>query len=344
MRSINVAIGLGVTVLAGLCFVSKANDVKSSLRPFTARTTEVQPSKKVYTYKTIKDCPIQADVYRLPGDEIRPAIIWIHGGALIFGNRGSVGQHQLERYLQAGYVVIAIDYRLAPETKLAEIIEDLQDAYRWVRGKGHDLFGIDPDRVALVGDSAGGYLTLMGGFCLKPRPRALVSFYGYGDIRKPRPDPHYLNLDRIEKEEAYKLVGGDVLSGSPIFPRAIFYNYCKQNGLWVRQVTGIDPNKEAEKLEQFSPVLHVTKEYPPTLLLHGDKDRDVPFEKSWQMAVALKRYHVRHRLIRMKGYDHLFDVFPAGWPSEKPPTELKDQKVIEAYDAVLAFLKAELGS
>jgi acetyl esterase/lipase len=219
MRSIDVAIGLGVTVLAGLCFVFKANDVKSSLLPFTARTAEVQPSKKVYTYKTIKDCPIQADVYRLSGDEIRPAIIWIHGGALIFGNRGSVGQHQLERYLQAGYVVIAIDYRLAPETKLAEIIEDLQDAYRWVREKGHDLFGIDPDRVALVGDSAGGYLTLMGGFCLKPRPAALVSFYGYGDIRKHRPDPHYLNLDRIDKEEAYKVVGGDVLSGSPIFPR-----------------------------------------------------------------------------------------------------------------------------
>ncbi len=344
MRSINVAIGLGVTVLAGLCFVFKANDFKSSLLPFTARTTEVQPSKKVYTYKTIKDCPIQADVYRLPGDETRPAIIWIHGGALIFGNRGSVGQHQLERYLQAGYVVIAIDYRLAPETKLAEIIEDLQDAYRWVREEGHDLFGIDPDRVALVGDSAGGYLTLMGGFCLKPRPKALVSFYGYGDIRKNRPDPEYLNLDRIEKEEAYKVVGGDVLTGSPIFPRAIFYNYCKQNGLWVRQVTGIDPNKEAEKLKQFSPVLHVTKEYPPTLLLHGDKDRDVPFEESVKMAAALKRYQVKHRLIRMKGYDHLFDVFPGGWPSEKPPAELKDQKVIEAYDAVLAFLKAELGS
>jgi acetyl esterase/lipase len=140
--------------------------------------------------------------------------------------------------------------------------------------------------------ATGGYLTLMGGFCLKPRPAALVSFYGYGDIRKQRPDPHYLNLDRIDKEEAYKVVGGDVLSGSPISPRAIFYNYCKQNGLWVKQVTGIDPNKEAEKLKQFSPVLHVTKEYPPTLLLHGDKDRDVPFEKSWQSFAGRKTVRV----------------------------------------------------
>lgn len=322
----------------------KASGVKGSLLPFTSETAEVQASKKVYTYKKIKDYLIQADVYRLPGDQIRPAIIFLHGGALIFGSRGSVGQHQLERYLQAGYVVIAIDYRLAPETKVAEIIEDLQDAYRWVRENGHDLLGIDPDRIALVGDSAGGYLALMGGFRLKPRPRALISFYGYGDIRQQRPDPHYLNLDRIDKEEAFKVVGSEVLSGSPIFPRAIFYNYCKQNGLWVQVVTGIDPNREAEKLDQFSPVLHVTKEYPPTLLLHGDKDRDVPFVESWKMAVALKRYHVRHRLIRMKGYDHLFDVFPGGWPSEGPPTELKDQKVIEAYDAVLAFLKTELGS
>jgi acetyl esterase/lipase len=346
MRRKRVASGLWLRVLAcfGLAFGSEG--FEEGLLPFAARSAGVELSKKTYTYKTVKDCTIQADVHRLPGDEVRPVILWIHGGALIFSDRGSVKQHQLQRYLQAGYVVVSIDYRLAPETKLPEIIEDLQDAHRWVREKGPELFRIDPDRVALVGDSAGGYLTLMGGFCLKPRPKALVSFYGYGDITgkwTSRPDPHYLKLDRIEKEEAYKVVGGKVLSGSPIFPRVTFYNYCRQNGLWPKEVAALDPDKEPEKLERFCPVRHVTREYPPTLLLHGDKDTDVPFEESVRMAAALERHQVPHQLIPMKNYDHLFDVFPGGWPSKEPPTELKDPKVIEAFDAVLAFLKVHIG-
>jgi acetyl esterase/lipase len=303
-------------------------------------------SKQTYTYKRAGDCEIKADVYRLPGNEVRPAVLWIHGGALIFSDRGSVTRHQLARYLRAGYAVISIDYRLAPETKLAAIIEDLQDAHRWVREKGPGAYHIDPDRVAIVGDSAGGYLTLMAGFCVKPRPQALVSFYGYGDITghwTTRPDPHYLDFDLVTKEDAYAVVGGDVLAGSPLFPRVTFYNYCRQNGLWAKEVAGLDPATEPEKLNHFCPVQHVTKDYPPTLLLHGDRDRDVPFEESERMAAALKRHGVPHRLIRMQHYDHLFDVFPDGWPAKGPPTELKDPKVLAAYDEVMVFLSRHLG-
>jgi len=345
MGSKRVAIGLGFTVLACLGLAFGMQGFEEGFLPFAAQSASVELSTKTYTYKTVKDCSIQADVHRRPGDEVRPVILWIHGGALIFSDRGSVRRHQLQRYLQAGYVVVSIDYRLAPETKLPEIIEDLQDAHRWVREKGPELFRIDPERVALVGDSAGGYLTLMGGFCLKPRPKALVSFYGYGDITGEwisRPDPNYLKLDRIEKEEAYKVVGGKVLSGSPIFPRVTFYNYCRQNGLWPKEVAALDPDTEPHKLERFCPVRHVTREYPPTLLLHGDKDSDVPFEESVRMAAALERHQVPHQLIAMRNYDHLFDVFPGGWPSQGPPTELRDPKVIEAFDAVLAFLNAQI--
>ena len=60
------------------------------------------------------------------------------------------------------------------------------------------------------------------------------------------------------------------------------------------------------------------------------------------MAAALERHQVPHQLIAMRNYDHLFDVFPGGWPSQGPPTELRDPKVIEAFDAVLAFLKAQI--
>jgi dipeptidyl aminopeptidase/acylaminoacyl peptidase len=65
-----------------------------------------------------------------------------------------------------------IDYRLAPEAKLRAIIEDVQEAWNWICAQG-GRFGIDADRIAAAGGSAGGYLTQMTGFCLNPQPRAL---------------------------------------------------------------------------------------------------------------------------------------------------------------------------
>src|ERR1041385_6786257 len=203
--------------------------------------------KQTYTYKTVGECEIRADVYRRAGEEIRPALLSIHGGALIGGSRGYVRQDQLEGYLDAGLTVVSIDYRLAPETKLKAIIEDLQDAYAWLRAEGPRLFRIDPERIAVVGHSAGGYLTLMAGFCVQPRPRALVSFYGYGDIAGAwysRPDPFYCQQPAVPKEEAYGVVGSAVLSESSDNNRFRFYLYCRQHGLWPREVAGHDPDKE----------------------------------------------------------------------------------------------------
>lgn len=312
----------------------------------TNKSSALAPSRRTYTYKTVGDCEIKADVYRLPGNEDRPAILWIHGGALMFGDRATLPADQAERYLRAGYVIVSIDYRLAPETKLPAILEDVDDAYRWMREKGPKLFHVSSDRIAVVGNSAGGYLTLMAGYRLMPRPGALVSFYGYGDITgewTTLPSKFYLERDRIAKEEAEKVVGGRVLSGSPIFPRVTFYNYCRQNGLWDQAVTTFDPQAEPEKLEPFCPVRHVTKDYPPTLLLHGDRDTDVPFAQSEQMAAALKEHHVPYHLIRMKGFDHLFDKFPNGWGPDAEPIGLKHPKVAEAFDQVVTFLNAHVG-
>jgi acetyl esterase/lipase len=324
-----------------------ASCVYLSLSVDSQELSPVSVSKQTYTYKNVGDCEIKADVYRFPGEDVRPAVLWIHGGALIFSNRESVNQHQLQKYLQAGFAVVSIDYRLAPETKLPAISEDLKDAYQWLREKGPESCKIDPDRIAVVGNSGGGYLALMAGFCVNPRPKALVSFYGYGDITgnwSTKPDPHYLKWDRVNQKDALKVVGTKVLSSSEIFPRVLFYNYCRQNGLWPKEVTGLDPDKEPQKFKQFCPIRNVTKEYPPTLLLHGDKDIDVPYEESERMAAELKRNEIPHDFILMKNYNHLFDVFPEGWPSNERPQELKDPKVLAAFDEVVAFLKAHVGS
>jgi acetyl esterase/lipase len=292
----------------------------------------------------VQDCQIPADIYRSPGDEQRPVILWIHGGALIFGDRSMLPPEQVELYLTAGYTVVSIDYRLAPETKLQAIREDVRDAYDWVISQGPVLFNVDPDRLAVVGHSAGGYLTLMAGFSVHPRPKALVSFYGYGDIVGEwysRPDPYYNQVPAVAPETARQGVGGTVITGSQAHQRWLFYLYCRQQGLWPNEVTGTNPLTAPWEFKKFCPEQNVTQDYPPTLLLHGDKDTDVPYELSVQMAKALKEQHVPHRLITMKGLGHAFDSLPNGL-HEREPSGLKHPKVAGAFDAVLAFLNDQL--
>lgn len=275
----------------------------------------------------------------------------LHGGGLIFGDRNMLPLEQIQLYLAAGYTLVSIDYRLAPETKLEEIVADVRDAYHWVSSKGADLFGIDADRLALVGHSAGGYLALMLGCSAYPRPKALVSFYGYGDITGEwayRPDQHYTKEPMVSPAIAYQGVGGSVRTGSPFTSfsdkRWLFYLFCRQQGLWLKEITGYNPLAVSAKIfDTWCPVRNVNQSYPPTLLLHGDKDTDVSFELSQQVATLLKQHHVSHQLIIVKGLGHLFDRYPD--PSlEGPPAGLKSPKVAEAFHAVLAFLSECLSS
>ena len=123
------------------------------------------------TYRTVGSLAIQADVFRPAGPGPHPVVLWIHGGALVFGDRGMLPKEQRERYLRAGLAVVSIDYRLAPETKLVGILEDLDAAHAWLQREGPSL-GLDPSRFAVIGHSAGGYLALMAGARFRPRPQA----------------------------------------------------------------------------------------------------------------------------------------------------------------------------
>ena len=297
--------------------------------------------RRTIVYKRVGGCEIKADVFRLPGKDIRPAIIWLHGGGLIAGCRDMLGakatREQLTRYAHAGFVVIAVDYRLAPETKLGEILEDVRDAYGWTRAEGARQFGIDSDRIALVGHSAGGYLALLGGMYLEPRPKAIVSFYGYGDITGDwctRPAAYFREKGLVLEEDARASVGDEIISQA-CYPttRNRFYEYCRQRGLWTKAVTGLDPSTDSTLLMRFCPLTNVTADYPPTLLLHGDKDNDVPYAQSVRMAEKLELAGVKHRLITLVGRDHGFDY-----------TNWQDQEVSDSFDSVIAFLRTNLGA
>ncbi len=265
-------------------------------------------SPQTLIYKSAGGCEIHADVYGAAAGASKPAVMWIHGGALISGSRKSLGGKFHQALLEAGYAVVSIDYRLAPETKLPGIVEDLQEAWRWLHRESVSRFGIDPKRMAVGGGSAGGYLTLMCGFAVDPIPRALVSYYGYGDITTPwyaEPDEFYRKSPLVAKDEAYGSVGAEPLSEPPErHQRGHFYLYCRQQGLWPIEVAGRDPRKEPAWFDRYCPIRNVTDEYPPTLLIHGTEDTDVPYSESKNMAEKLARSGVSHEFITVSGAAH----------------------------------------
>jgi acetyl esterase/lipase len=283
------------------------------LGPCRAAATEPAPVKKTYSYKTVDKLDIRADVYRPDDDRVRPVLVWIHGGALIMGGRSGVPQLLRDLCRTEGYALVSLDYRLAPEVKLPAIIEDVQDAFRWLHEQGPKLLHIDPERLIVAGGSAGGYLTLMTGFAVKPRPRALVAYWGYGDVDGDwytKPSAHYRKQPLVDREDAFRGVGGPVIAGTDGLTadaqrgRSRFYLYLRQNGLWTREVTGFDPDGDRKKLDAYCPVRNVTADYPPTLLIHGTEDTDVPYELSVNMVKELARHKVWHELVTVKGAGH----------------------------------------
>jgi len=286
---------------------------------------------KTIIYKQTNDCEIKGDFYPTEGSGA-PLIVYIHGGGLIWGQRGAIIQDQVTLYNEAGYNVLSIDYRLAPETKIPEIATDIQDALKWLQEEGQQELDFDAERVAVIGSSAGGYLSLLAGtFQLKPK--AIVSFYGYGNITGDwytKPSPHFTKMTKVPEMLAKKLIQNKAISASPIERRYGIYLYCRQQGKWNEYVTGMNPTIHQEKLKKYCPVYNVEAEYPATMLLHGDQDEDVPYTESVKMAEALQDADIPHQLLTIPGGKHVFDE------------HMQDPVVKDAFEQVITFLNKYL--
>jgi acetyl esterase/lipase len=264
--------------------------------------------KKTYTFKTVDQVDVQLDLHRHQDDRVRPVLAYLHGGALIMGSRTGVPRQLLDLCQREGIALVSIDYRLAPEVKLPAIIEDVRDAFRWLRKEAGRLH-LDVDRLVVSGGSAGGYLTMMCGIAIEPRPKALVAYWGYGDVDGAwytEPSAFYRKQPLVKKEDAFAGVNKGILTGSDnpqLQGRRRFYLYLRQNGLWTKEVTGFDP-EEREKLDPYCPVRNITRVYPPILMIHGTTDDDVPYELSAAMAKELERKNVPHELITVVGAGH----------------------------------------
>ncbi len=264
-------------------------------------------------YKICEDgTKVSADVYHAGTTEgLRPVVVWYHGGALMFGSRSGVPKQLIDLSKKENLILVSMDYRLAPGARIDEIVSDVKDGLQWLKTVGVKRFGVDSSRMLVAGASAGGYLTLMSGIIMNPPPKALISYWGFGDIDGDwcnAPNENYgKNLKEADGQAIWKAVGKQVLTQTNQKngrAQSNLFLDLKGKGGWGGMMTGHDPKTDRDKMAPYSPIRNLTPAYPPVLLLHGTKDDDVPYERSTDMAKALEKVGVENELITIEGGGH----------------------------------------
>jgi len=268
---------------------------------------------QAHDFRELRDVPYgddplqQVDLY-LPsdGEHPRPAVVWIHGGGWREGDKRD-GVNRIGEFAGAlvkhGYVAAACNHRLVPKDLHPAQIDDVQRVIRWLRRHAGE-YHIDPERIGVVGISAGGHLAAMLAVKrdhekqgdeldeISSRVQAAVSLAGVHDFSKSAE----LMTPQIE----------DALLG----------------------IAGGDASQVERLRKELSPVRFVDQDSTPLMLVVGTKDPWVPTRQADVMADALRKQGVETEVVRIEGAGH--GIFP--------------REVIAAREASIRWLNAHLQS
>lgn len=233
-----------------------------------------------------------------------------NGAAVIFAVSGGwVSRHEaiqpalVTEFLKRGYTIFAVCHACQPKFTIPEILDDMHRAVRFIRYNAKE-YGVDPDRFAMCGASAGGHLSLMLGTNGGPGNPKADDPVDRGSSRIQCvgcffPPTDFLNFGKPG------VVMTSRTMGLPFRAACDFHEMDREKRLFVR-VT--DEAKELAILRQISPVTHVSSDDAPTLIIHGDKDELVPLQQSELFLAKLKEAGVPGELVVKKGAAH-------GWPT-----------------------------
>lgn len=265
-------------------------------------------------YATAGGERLQFDVAIPPGDGPFPCVVMFHGGAWQFGGRGdfSVGRKdpdgkQLPSWIEVaadkGYVAVSVSYRLAPKHKFPAMIEDCRSAVRFLRANAK-AYNIDPDKFAALGFSAGGHLALLCGLADKSagfdvgenldvsgKVQCVIDFFGPTDLSL------YAATPGIEDGYIVPVLGKGVKTD----PAAVY--------------------------KRASPLGYVSRDAPPTLILHGNLDWIVPIKHSEMLQQAMTDAGAKVEMVTVQFGGH------GGW---------SDREMARPLAATFKFLDTHL--
>lgn len=244
-----------------------------------------------------------------------PVVLFFHGGGWQQGNKSHM-HAWIRKFALSGYVGVSVGYRFAPEFKWPSQVLDAREAVRYLRANASEL-NIDPDRVGVMGESAGGYLALMLGMTsskdlmegdsdlkeFSARVQAVVSYFSATDftIKRAKLTPAL----EVEMQAYYKKSLPEVLA----------------------DFTGTN-NPDDPVLRKISVLTYVDKDDAPVLMFQGDSDPFVSVEHAHKLKRALEKVNVQHQLIIVNGGGH-------GWTGS-----LKEQTTLQ----MMEFFGSTLGA
>lgn len=232
-------------------------------------------------YGRVGDRPLLLDLYS-PNDlkKAAPAILFIHGGGWGKGNKKDYRMYTTH-FAAQGYVTASVGYRLKQEAFYPAAVEDVKCAVRYIRSHAEELH-VDPDRIAVIGGSAGGHLAMMVGYSSEVHSlegtggwpdtssavRVVVDLYGPVDLTTPYARSHDLVTSFIGK-----------------------------------------PYESApQRYEEGSPLFHLDASDPPTLIIQGTLDALMPVVQSDRLAKVLEDLGIPYWYDRIDGWPHAMDL------------------------------------
>ena len=228
-------------------------------------------------YAGANNTPLKLDIwYPRDNPNPTPTLVYIHGGGWIFGTKeGSV--YQFLPYLERGWRVVNVEYRMAGNSLAPGAVEDTRCALRWIH-RNAAQWKFDTSKIVLTGHSAGGHLSLITAMLPKGTPidnrcygdedlrvAAVVNWYGITDVN-------------------------DLIQGPNL------KNYA---AMWMGSMLNA-----AEVAKSVSPLTYVRAGLPPVITIHGDKDDVVPYAHATRLHDALAKANVPNKLVTVKGGGH----------------------------------------
>lgn len=235
---------------------------------------------------------LKMDILKPRGDKKYPAVIFVPGGGFFSSNKDNYIQQRLA-IAESGYVVASIEYRVAPGSIFPAPLEDVKTAIRFLRANS-EKYNINKSKIAVMGDSAGGYLSAFTGITNG------VQKFDKGD-----------NLNESSSVQAAIDIYGlsdlnQIASGYPEEIKKLHESEGSPEALWVNgpSLNGDHNADGRKKFLEANPINYINKDIPPFLLMHGDADSLVSPDQTKILHEALIKAGANSKRYVVKGAEH----------------------------------------